>query len=66
MQRSAGEIAGTFVVVVAAIGLLVAAFAFGAGHDIAFVGVITAFAVGVTGIGVHIAGRESRFRRDKR
>ncbi|OOB90081.1 hypothetical protein [Rathayibacter sp. VKM Ac-2630] len=62
----AGEIAGLVVVAVAAIALLVSAFAVGAGIEIAFLGVLAAFTVGVAGFGVHLASREARFRRDSR
>ncbi|PPI69835.1 hypothetical protein C5E12_09830 [Rathayibacter rathayi] len=60
------EIVGALVVALALIGLAVAAVAAGAGDEIAFVGVLVAFAVGVTGLGLHIAGREARYRRDNR
>ncbi|PPF11735.1 hypothetical protein [Rathayibacter rathayi] len=63
------EIVGALVVALALIGLAVAAVAavaVGAGDEIAFVGVLVAFAVGVTGLGLHIAGREARYRRDNR
>ncbi|QHC68250.1 hypothetical protein GSU68_17850 [Rathayibacter sp. VKM Ac-2759] len=63
MQRSPGEIAGTVLVVLSAIGLPVAAFAYGAGYELAFFGLITAFAAGITGLGVHVAAREARLRR---
>ncbi|PPH20415.1 hypothetical protein C5C31_11530 [Rathayibacter rathayi] len=60
------EIVGALVVALALIGLAVAAVAVGAGDEIAFVGVLVALAVGVTGLGLHIAGREARYRRDNR
>lgn len=63
---SLGEIVGALLVVAASIALFVAAFAYGAGDELALFVLITAFAVGITGFGVHIASREARFRRDKR
>lgn len=65
-QRSAGEIVGVLLVVAASIALVVAAFASGAGDELAFLVLIAAFAVGTTGFGVYLASREARFRRDKR
>lgn len=61
---SAGEIAGAVLVVLASIALLVGAFAAGAGSVHGMLGVIVAFAAGIIGLGVHIAGREARLRRD--
>ncbi|NQX06146.1 hypothetical protein HQQ82_13045 [Rathayibacter sp. VKM Ac-2856] len=63
-RSSGGEIAGAVLVVLAAIALVVSAFAYGAGVEIAFLGLLAAFAAGTTGLGVHIAGREARLRRD--
>ncbi|AND17349.1 hypothetical protein C5C18_05955 [Rathayibacter tritici] len=57
------EIVGAVVVALALIGLAVAV---GAGEEIAFVAVLVAFAAGVSGLGLHIAGREARYRRDNR
>ncbi|MWV48057.1 hypothetical protein GRS96_02055 [Rathayibacter sp. VKM Ac-2803] len=66
MLESKGEIVGAIVVLVSAIWLVIAAFAVGAGDIFAFLGLITAFALGTTGVGIHAASREARFRRDKR
>jgi hypothetical protein len=66
MCGSRGEIVGALLVVAAVITLFVAAFAYAAGDELAILVVITAFAAGTTGVGVHIASREARFRRDKR
>lgn len=63
---STGEIAGGVVIAVAVLLLLVSAFAYGAGTEIAFFPLLTAFALGVTGLGIHLAFREARFRRDGR
>ncbi|PPG02075.1 MULTISPECIES: hypothetical protein [unclassified Rathayibacter] len=60
------ESVGAVVIAFALIGLAVAAVAVGAGDEIAFVGVLVAFAVAVTGFGLHIAGRQARYRRDNR
>lgn len=65
-RSSAGEIAGVVIMVVSAIALIVAAFAYGAGDELSFFGLLLAFAGGVTGLGVHIAGREARSRREGR
>lgn len=54
------------VVVAGAVGLLLlAAFSYGAGDDVAFLPLIGALAIGVTGIGAHVAAREARFRREE-
>jgi hypothetical protein len=66
MSRSRGEVVGALLVVAASIALVVAAFAFRAGDELAFFVLIAAFAAGTTGFGVHIASREARFRREKR
>ena len=66
MSRSRGEVVGALLVVAASVALIVAAFAFRAGDELAFFVLIAAFAAGTTGFGVHIASREARFRRDKR
>lgn len=63
-RSSGGEIAGAVLIVLASIALLIGAFAAGAGSTYGMLGVIVAFAVGITGLGVHIAGREARLRRD--
>jgi hypothetical protein len=63
-RSSGGEIAGAVLVVLASIALLVGAFAAGAGSVHGMLGVIVALAAGITGLGVHIAGREARLRRD--
>lgn len=65
-RSSAGEIAGVVIIAVSAVVLLVAAFAYGAGDDLSFFALLLAFAGGVTGLGVHIAGREARIRREGR
>ncbi|KQQ09729.1 MULTISPECIES: hypothetical protein [unclassified Rathayibacter] len=62
----AGEITGLVVIAVAALALLASAFAVGAGIEIAFLGALAAFAVGIAGFGIHLASREARFRRDNR
>jgi hypothetical protein len=66
MSRSRGEVVGALLVVAASVALVVAAFAFRAGDELAFFVLIAAFAAGTTGFGVHIASREARFRREKR
>ncbi|MBF4566327.1 hypothetical protein [Plantibacter sp. VKM Ac-2876] len=66
MVGSRGEMVGGLLVVAASVALLVAAFAYGAGDELAFFVLITAFAAGTTGFGVLVASREARFRRDKR
>lgn len=63
-RSSGGEIAGAVLIVLASIALLIGAFAAGAGSDYGMLGVIVAFVAGITGLGVHIAGREARLRRD--
>ena len=63
-RSSGGEIAGAVLIVLASIALLVGAFAAGAGSVYGMLGVILAFTAGITGLGVHIAGREARLRRD--
>jgi hypothetical protein len=59
-----GERIGTAVVVLAVIGLVWSAFQYGGGVDTAFFGLIGAFALCITGLGVHVAAREGRLRRE--
>ena len=63
-RQSWGERIGTIVVVIAAIVLIWCAFRFGDGVDTAFFGLIVAFALGIAGLGVHVAAREARLRRE--
>lgn len=63
-ERSWGERIGTAVVVVAIVALVWSAFQYGGGVDTAFFGLIGAFALGITGLGVHVAAREARLRRE--
>lgn len=65
-RSSTGEIVGAAIIVVSAVVLIVAAFAYGAGDQLSFFALLLAFAAGVTGLGVHIAGREARIRREGR
>lgn len=57
------EYVGAITVAVAATGLVTSSVAYGAGYDVAFIGLLASFGVGVTGFGVHVAGREARRRR---
>lgn len=60
------ETIGSAIVALSVIALIVAAVAVGSGVEIAFLGVLAAFAAGTTGVGLHVAGREARFRREGR
>ncbi|SMH48722.1 hypothetical protein SAMN06295885_3111 [Rathayibacter oskolensis] len=65
-RSSAGEIAGVVVIVVASVVLLVSAVRIGAGDVLAAYGVLLGFTAGITGLGVHSASRQARFRREGR
>ncbi|MFI8632072.1 hypothetical protein ACIGEP_05700 [Microbacterium sp. NPDC077663] len=61
-----GERAGMIVLAVSIVLLIWAAFQYGAGHDVAFFALFAALVLGITGLGVHVAAREARFRRRAR
>lgn len=62
-RSSIGEIFGTAVMFVAVVALVCSAMIYASGDELAFFGLLAAFAVGTTGVGIHIASREARLRR---
>lgn len=61
-----GERAGVIVLAASVILLVWAAFQYGGGQDVAFFALFGALVAGITGLGVHVASREARFRRQSR
>lgn len=61
-----GERVGALVGFAAVILLFWAAVQYGAGNDVAFFGLALALALGVSGLGIHVAAREARYRRKAR
>lgn len=61
-----GERTGMIVLAASVVLLVWAAFQYGGGHEVAFFALVAAFAAGITGLGVHTAAREARFRREAR
>lgn len=61
-----GERAGAIVLAASVVLLIWAAFQYGAGHDVAFFALFGALVAGISGLGVHVAAREARFRRRAR
>ena len=62
-RSSIGEIFGTAVMFVAVVALVCSAMIYASGDELAFFGLLAAFAAGTTGVGIHIASREARLRR---
>ncbi|MEW1833558.1 hypothetical protein [Microbacterium sp. NPDC079995] len=60
------ERAGMIVLAASVVLLFWAAFQYGAGYDVAFFALFAALVLGITGLGVHVAAREARFRRQAR
>ncbi|MDO8382963.1 MAG: hypothetical protein Q7T17_08300 [Microbacterium sp.] len=65
-RSSIGEIFGTAVISVAVVALLCSAMIYASGDELAFFGLLAAFAGGTTGVGIHVASREARLRRARR
>ncbi|MDT0178872.1 hypothetical protein Q9S36_01410 [Microbacterium sp. ARD31] len=61
-----GERAGVIVLAASVLLLVWAAFQYGGGQDVAFFALFGALVAGITGLGVQVASREARFRRQSR
>lgn len=60
---STGELFGIAVILVALVTLACSAMIYASGDEVAFFGLLASFAVGTTGVGIHVASREARLRR---
>ena len=63
---SMGELVAGAVIFLAAAALVISSVIYAYGDEVAFFGLLAAFAVGTTGVGIHIASREARLRRSGR